>query len=655
MKNFNNILNSLDLMIEKENQKKSDSETFYSSYYSALKQVFIESKDNDFARNIIINAFYSVLKEEQFKISEFINDDSFLAVLSDYKSFKQNFETNYNHLMGNIISKFETLCNFKEVKNQSEITSYVITESLVEYSKSKIKFIPRSFDKEINLVGVLHEKFLKAENDTILIQKMNDLPYGFYISSTLYKKIISTSCSTPDYCLISNQEDGITIYETASEVIGRVGLDRSSYTLKNFITKEHEEKLIFNNKDSNQQSIAIFKSEEYSDFEKLDLINKLIIQSFISLALSKEEQIKIKKENKSLLFNKSSITGKINLPVVSNLEHEEMKDFTFNDLRFTGKYDFMSLLDDIFENVFDMDLVNTRTKNESSFFYITEKGGENKKDFKFNKEMLKEKITLSEKEYKDFSVSMTRDRTFLTPLPESFVGTKKEVREHTKKIALMNKLTLTAMYMEYYELVYSEIFRNELKNCLDKNIDSIINDEDILSLIKVFGHCKNRSTNYYNISPFKKTLFISHDGRNLDELDKDESIKEYSGKRKATWLASICFFDYRIIEVLIKKYGLKLSKESMNVLQFQKIRITLDEMYKAISIKNKIRTNFFNFYENGIDIELNKWFYDDILAYVLIPMNEKQINDFKSVVSSVGGKLQDCDNRNGNRINILPR
>ena len=92
MKNFNNILNSLDLMIEKENQNKSDSETFYSSYYSALKQVFIESKENDFARNVITNAFYSVLQEEKFKISEFINDDSFLAVLSDYKSFNQNFE-----------------------------------------------------------------------------------------------------------------------------------------------------------------------------------------------------------------------------------------------------------------------------------------------------------------------------------------------------------------------------------------------------------------------------------------------------------------------------------------------------------------------------------------------------------------------------------
>ena len=125
---------------------------------------------------------------------------------------------NYNPLMENIISKFETLCNFKEVKNQSEITSYVITESLVEYSKSKIKFIPRSFNKEINLVGFLHEEFLTAENDTILIEKMNNLPYGFYISSTVYKKILSTSLATPDYCLISNQEDGITIYETASEV-----------------------------------------------------------------------------------------------------------------------------------------------------------------------------------------------------------------------------------------------------------------------------------------------------------------------------------------------------------------------------------------------------------------------------------------------------
>ena len=268
----------------------------------------------------------------------------------------------------------------------------------------------------------------------------------------------------------------------------------------------------------------------------------------------------------------------------------------------------MSLLDDIFENVFDMDLVNIRTANKSSFFYLKNKDMKNKKDFKFNKEMIEEQFTASETEYEDFHTGMQRSKSFLTPLPESLVGTKKEVREQTKKIALMNKLTLTNIYMEYYQVAYNEIFQNELKNCLDKNIESIINDEDILSLINAFAHCKNRSTNYYSINPFENTMFISHDGRNLDEHDKNESIKEYSGKRKATWLASICFFDYRIIEVLIEKYGLKLSKESMNILQFQKIKVTLDEMYDAISIKNKIRTNFFNFYENGIDIELNNWF-----------------------------------------------
>lgn len=653
---ISDILHVLDFLIQKEKSKNTFSDSIFDSYYQKLKNTLIDSKNNEFAKNLIIKTFYSVLKDEKLNISEFISDTTFISVLNNYNAFNNSFEEKHDDKIKKIILKFKEIFNIDSIKNQSDIASFVIVESLMEYSASKKRFLPKSNPTDTHIhSNVIHKKFYYAYTDNDILKELQDKEYGFYVFRVPYKEIISSTRNLSDMLIVSHQSNGVTLFNPYSTVLGRYGLTGSSFSLDNIISKEY--KIKFETKENKTTELST-EHQESSDFDNLKLVNKLILQSYISLASTKEEIEKNEKEYKAIVFKNTSDENTTNLPIVASFENNDIHSFSFDEMRFSGKYSFMSPLDDIFADFIDMDIVNLKGDTISDYYSLERNLEPNRssplkpKDFKPS--TIKDCFYVKTTELENFGVGKHRNRNFLIPITESTIGSEEDVLFNSKKLALINKLSLMNLLMNLHYEFYHNVFHEELRVFLNENMETIINDERFLKLITDTGISLSTKPNHYNIDGWFNSVFVSKEKSKLSDYENKENIKDYTSSRKAINLIGIALYDVRMIDLFVNEYGLELSTHSKEITEIIRIKLELNRMYNEIDIPNKTRLNFYCFYDNGVDIELNNWFSGTLLGNIIVPVTKKQAELYKTKIEDIHsvGFIQNCNQRDGRRFSV---
>lgn len=651
------FINALDFFSKRDYNNHKEIKDNVTSYYESLKNIFESNQNNERVQNFVVNAFFSKIKTLDVNIGELISEVDVVKMLSEYETFSKSFDTKYKDKVDSIVENFCSIGNFKSIQNGSEMASYVMIEALMEENLMDKVFVPRNVESNEHSM-YLSEDILSAKKDAEIFEQLKDKPFGYYIFHFRYKRMVSTSQNLSDIVIVSHQEYGLTTYKPHSKVSGSTGVSHYFISLKTMLNKEHPQPI----SESIGEEVAQYK-ENMSGFERLNIVNKLVIKTFISLVSSKEHIETLKNNYSGSLFltkEKEHIeTLKNTLPIVSELKNESFSGFTFDELRFKGKYAFMSVLDDLFEEYYNMEHVNLLSDEEDSFHMIKEYTEEGRSCSKimteFTKEAIDNQYYIHKFKYEKLGVNMDNRLSFLTPVTEVLIGEKEKVLEQTKQKALMNKLTFLNFLIEKYYYFYSDIFNKEIKECLLENKDAIIEDVDFLKMIKTIGACKNIRSNYYIINNHTNSILMSEQ-KNHFSFEEDEKIKDHKNKLSAQYLVAMPLYNYRIIELLTERYNLKLSKTSNNLFNIIKCQQTIFEMYSEIKRENpkQTRLNFFSFIDNGIDLELNKWFENGYFHYIIIPMNNKQYQSFEELIVTINecNIIQDCNKRNMGRLNF---
>ena len=645
-----NTLYAFDYFIQLDNERNNQEKNMFTSHYKTLKELFNDSPSDSFAQHNIVNCFYSKIKSQHIKISELTSDQKLSQFIFEYNKFSEEFSYQFKDEINYFINTFSEHLNVSDIVNINELISYVIVESLVELSNTKIKFIPNNNTENKSFSQLFNQTFFNAKNDIDIITELENKPFGFYIFKVPYQNMTGSSFNVSgSICIASHQSNGITLFNLNDNVLNRYGLKGNALNLQNIYNKSHNLDIQF--KDNNSHEISI--NNETNDFKKLDLINQLIFISFFSLCSLEERRNIYEKENKSLIsINKNN--QKSLLPVVSKFSNIDTPQFTFEELRFKDEYAFLSPLDDLFEHIIDMDIVNYTNDKTDCYFMInmntidnedSQFGNYFKKTFEptlFNKEHFNQ-FYIKEVDHNMGQVGVETSMLHITPLKSSFIGSEEEIYQNAMTSAKMNKLTLYYLYFSFYNSIYQQNLVSEMKQFFTQNINDIIQDDNFISLIKSFGFCKNNKTNQKNFVN-QKTIFSSSQNIN------NENLKDYTGKNKALFIANLYLDSSEMFDVLFDKYHLNLTESSQNIIDISLNFITLYNKYNELNIKNKSRRVFFSYIQNEVDIELQEWFQHQSILPVSIPLTNKQKISLEEKILNFGIEIQNNNYSNGHRF-----
>lgn len=656
MINNSNIIHVLDKLSKREKKCNRHEKVMFVSYYEKLKNIFIDSKDNYFAQNMILNSFFYKLKKEEFVLDTIISDHIFLSVLTSYNDFKNNFTKQFPEEIKHIEDQFSSFFDINQIENKEELFSYALTESLIEYNSSKKRHLSKvEVDNNFILSTKLHEDFLSAKKESDILELLNDKDCGFYIFYVPYQKIVSTTLNLSGVALISKQVDGITIFDFHSKVTGRFGLQNNSFSLNNMINKEHD--FNFQRKELKDLSteLSVFNEQHESDFSRCSLLNKIILKCFISVASESENYNKVKNENKAIAYIQEQNNEKTLYPVVQEFQKDDTPFLDHKDLEFKGKYACLSIFDKALSEFYDFNLINFKSKNQDCFhdldfnqFYRKEIKGLKSLNF----ENVNSLFSVDKIKAGSGYVGMAKSNTHLTTISDLILGNKEDVYKKCLESSKMNKLTLLNFYRSVYNQFHNEKLKEEFLDFFINNFDKIIQDKKAFSMIKTIGVFGNSQSNRHGVDSHSDTIFISKQHNSFDKFE-NEKIMDYKNKNNASKLVSIRIQDYNLIEYFISEYGLSLSEHSLNIFKMHKALIKLDEMYDKIDTPNKKRDNFFGFIDNGIDIELNAWYRVSYFLDIGIPMTNKQFNTLeKTTIEAHNGKeiIQKCSISRSERL-----
>tara|TARA_Y100001960_G_scaffold334053_1_gene444231 strand:+ start:10143 stop:12125 length:1983 start_codon:yes stop_codon:yes gene_type:complete len=645
------IKKTIRFLADRELSKHSYSRETFSSKYDRIGKTLENFTGNDFPENLVVNMFYSNLKKESLPIEDYIDIDYFVETISYYPQFQIDFKRKYKPQIDAIAESLIESTKVNFIKNREEIFSYVISESLIEHSFTKKRFIPRKIENQASFSTMtFFNEFHSLQNEASLLPLLNNKPFGFYICRVPYQKVIGVTKSRDGFILVSNQSDGITVFNFNNKVLGVFGLQGNSYTLENIVNKEHSVEIKSNSVESH--SITLFDQSNDSDFAKLNIINQLVIKFFVSLVSKDLQENVIQNENKAIAFiSEEKVEEKSLMPVVSELAHGNIPHFTKEELKFTGKYEFFSIFDKVFDNVLDMDLVNFHRESRDCFYDLSliEKFNQKivGKDgiFDISPKAIKSYIVVDEIEYGQGYVGIEKSLTHLNPIT-SIIGTEEEVYDHCKMIAKMNKLTLINFYAGIYSARYKDGLKRELQEFFVANIDKLLEDKKFWSFIKTFGLYGATSRNYYNAAMCGAGFLISKQASTLSNFNG--KLLDYRQKSKAAKLLGFTIENHKVFEYLEKEHGLILSEPSKNLMEFKKAYQLKKKMFKELDIPNKKSKNFYAFLKNDVDIELNNWLDASIGIHAVLPFTagqHKKFNEFLLEVNNGEDIVQVITNR----------
>lgn len=624
-----NILNTLDFLAKKEKVCHKYQDSTFESHFEALKSLYIDSEKNDFFKNIITMSIYETMKPMRIEIEEMLSNKEALSFLLDYDSFVSSFEENYSDSLIPFIEEFKSVLNFDKVSNKNDLTSFIITESLKEYSMSEKRWLSKSIKKEQSDIAKISEHFLKSDNDADMLKILSDKPFGYYCFRVPYKKIIGSTFSYTDFIIVSNQAEGVIVYDLFSKILGRSGLQSNSYTLENIFTKNHKVEIKYNVETDNE----VAQNFELTDIERLPVINRLILKTFVTIANNQENINELKNENKVIAYRSDSI-GESILPVVKDFDNEKMPIVTLEELEFKGEYDFLSIFDKLFGDFYSIEDINLKRNKKNRFYKLSRTIEDNKlkeedllgiSSLELN--IRNSNLNRKQKEIKDFSkksfndcyyieeinhekspVGIQKSKELMIPIIETMLGTKENVKKHILSVAKMNKLTLLSQYVDFYIELYSDTHDNELRDFFLKNLPELLEDEVFLKMVKTVGFSTNVKSIYYGMTDYGSSLLLDRTFSSYGEIEDSKLVKDYMGKNKAVNLWSIWGQSFEIMDYVLSNYENDFSEETTNIIEIDKAFCLLKRKQKE-QMKNGAKVStFFSFVENGTDIELNNWF-----------------------------------------------
>lgn len=624
-----NILKTLDFLTKKEKSFHKYQESTFESHFEALKSLYVDSDNNDFFKNIITMSIYETMKPMRIEIEDMLLNKEALSFLLEYDSFVSSFEKNYSESLTPFIDEFKTVLNFDKVSNKNELTSFIITESLKEYSMSEKRWLSKSVKKEQSKIAKISETFLKSNNDAEMLKLLSDKPFGYYCLRVPYKKIIGSTFSSTDFIIVSNQEDGIIVYDLFSKILGRSGLQSNSYTLENIFTKNHKVEIKYNLETDKE----VAQSVELTDLERLPVLNRLILKTFVTIANNQENINELKNENKVIAYRSESLSESL-LPVVADFDNEKMPVVTLDELEFKGEYGFLSIFDKLFGDFYSIEDINLKRDKKNRFYKIsrTMKDNRLKEEDLLGLSSLEQSIRTSglnrtQKEIKDFSkksfndcyyieeinhekspVGIQKSKELMIPIIETMLGTEEKIKEHIFSVAKMNKLTLLSQYVDFYMELYSDTHDKELRAFFLKHLPELLEDEVFLKMVKTIGFSTNVKSIYYGMTDYGSSLLLDRTFSSYGEIEDSKLVKDYMGKNKAINLWSIWGQSFEIMDYVLSNYENDFSNETKNIIEIDKAFCLLKRKQKE-QMKNGAKVStFFSFVENGTDIELNNWF-----------------------------------------------
>lgn len=624
------VLDCLDYLISKET-KKNEHQFEVESDYSFVKSSFLNTT-NDFFKNTLINNIYSNIKQEKILVNDIIENKFLSNFINAYQDFNLYFNTSFADNLSHIKSNLSKIIDVDNVKNIEELISYCIIESFNEYSNTIIRFIEKNNkNDDAEFSTQYFSDFYKAKNDITIFNTLTDKPYGFYFFKTpLRIKSISNN-EYSEFTIVSNQANGITLFNMNYRILNYIGISTKRYNTVNAFNKEHN--ILINNIDSEKSTYLSSNLKNTSDFDtELSLINKLIIIGLLSL-FSDEDNRKSQENKKALISFDKDLNDKSLLPVVSSFKHNyDLPFITFDELRFKGDYAFLSFLDDLYQDILNIDVVNYKNDNLYSFYDILTNNVETESDFgSFYKEFTPKEFSfndfnnfkIKEISREDVYVGINNYHFKIIPINNTIIGSNEDIYQNCFDSAKINKMSLYLYYNKFYSYLYKKEFETEMNDFISNHIEDLVTDTVFLSYINRIGSSNNIKSVYYHHTE----NVISHYDSELSP-----TMRIFNKDKKATMLLSISIDNKNLVDHLINEYDLSLSSNSHFFLKLFYANIQLNKLYE--DTKSNKRRNINEILDTKIDLELNKWISFSTLFTFTIPLNKRILDNIYSNVNA---------------------
>lgn len=614
-----NIINVIHFLKEKNSSSSSID-------YESLAMLY-NKYDSPLIRDCILLTLYDYIKEISMPFGYFIENKDVIGFLNNYSETKNLFVTHKDD-----IEKLESFLFYgnESILNKKELIPYLVIESLLDYERSNNFFVQSISPSKLNYSTQTYTDIIDIDETKSFIDNFSDKMFGFYICKTQSQKN-SRMYYGYTYNIVSHQPDGLYFYELYSKYTSHHGFRQPSLEVRdNMIIKPH--------------SIEIKVSEENKSLSVhshrggiKNTINQLIYRTFTYWC----ELYKDSVDKTGVIGSFPNKTGNslTNYPAISSYKSKEIKAPTFENLKFSDKYECLKFLDDKFENILDMDLVNF-TSTELDFITTFEHTNGNspsdlKKDYDFTPEFFNN-LNI-EKIYMPDALATGKVSGFsFSSINPHFQGTEEQLDNHVFRTAKINKMRLYAFYINLYMDNQKHELADEMQAFFKENSIALLSDPEFLSTINKVGTSNISDRNLKTeLRDNGKAFFILNDDDAFFEKDylykrlkpcKDVNFRDYKGKSKAQKFIAFDCNNLDMINVLKDKYKLKLSDNSEFCLKL----VESFHILKNIIVSDKITKTDSIIYalDLDIDVELYTWNAYNTLFYCIIPMSKKHHEEF---------------------------
>lgn len=616
--------------------------------FSSLKEI-LKNTNSPFIADSVRHALYSFVGDNSIKFDELYKNNTLVEFVSEYQSFSEKYKE-YSSEIDNIsnILFSDDVC----IKNKEPLISYIIIESLSEFYAAKKYVIHRDNDgNEEFYIRYFDDVIEVAENTRQFLVDFDKKPYGFYIC-----KIPSQQMSNLfygfKYIVVGNQPSGLYCYELKNETKKHHGARETLLEIRNDIFRKRHE---FDVEFTGSGSRALSKDAKNNIFP--NLINELVFKCFLHWCNTGKKEIK----TQGVIGYVGSDCGKNNFPVVANFNSTEIKSYSFEDLRFSGEYAYLSFFDDIFKDVVDMNYVNYFSDNINEIHAIT-----HMTEYKEEKSMLdslnddfvapekysfdanysfsrdfynKFKIIVSEKQKIDNIQSLETSFSLTTLNPYAF-GSKEDVAKYNINVAKINKLKLYQVYISLYLKKHHADIEREIKNYLMSHVSEILSDVEFLKTVSKVGVANISNRNLHESLLYYRSKFniMMQEGvqpygkRNLDV--NTITFIDYMGKSKAHKFIAFNIDNIESMDYLLKKFGSRFSAPT---------QFFIDMFYACFKSKESGACGELS-RAMGVDKdpELYVWFGVNKIAKVLVPISNKNSQCLLNKLEGEGVEIHDC-------------
>lgn len=580
-----------------------------------------ENTQSEFIKDSVIQTLYAYIADRHITFSKFLGNQDVTAFLMNYTNEVEKYKKHSNE-----VNKIKNMLlgNNSNITNANDLIPYVIIESLIDFYDAKKYVIQKNNSNDNKFYSNYFEDVIKLTNSYDFINSFQNKPFGFYICKAPTQQY-SSLFSGDKYIIVGNQPNALYFYELNCDIKKEHGFNSYNLSIENDIfRKRHNFKIEVKESDNNELSTDIKKSLF------IDTTNELIFKCFLYWC----ETMKAEVTTKGFIgYNKSE---KTNFPVVSNLESQEIRDFTFEELRFKGEYAFLSFLDDLFEDIIDMSYINYYSDNLNHIHKIQHVSEEINFDlesnYSFDKSFFNNfKIDIVEKSERNYGSNFS-----LTPINPYYFGEKEDIQKYNLNVAKLNKLKVYYMYLRVYLKQNKTTLENDMQSFFTNNVNDFIHDHEFIKLINVLatGNISDRNLKEHflyaqipNVLTIPDVRLVNNNGIGYSIYSvKDLNITDYKQTSKAKKLIGFDIHNIDIWNYFENKFNTHFSKETNVIISLFKAYHLLEEVKNKKNI-SKI-SNIVDAFSYDCDIELFKWNETDRLVRVFVPMNDKNYKDF---------------------------